>query len=161
MSRKVVWNACYGGFNLSPLATKMLYERKHPRKTLYVYALTSHYFERKDKKDVYTKVKDLENFKGSIVFYVTKDFGDEVMIPKKEKYDGKKKKFFDKCIFFDNEIERHDPDLVAVVEELGSKRASGYCAELEITDIGDSLYHIDDYDGYESVITSLSDDYWK
>ena len=58
-------------------------------------------------------------------------------------------------------IERHDPDLISIVEELGTEKASGKCARLKVEDIGEEHYHINDYDGYESVITSLGDDYWK
>tara|TARA_R110000822_G_scaffold5031_11_gene21854 strand:+ start:8272 stop:8562 length:291 start_codon:yes stop_codon:yes gene_type:complete len=57
-------------------------------------------------------------------------------------------------------IERNDPALVQVVEELGDK-ANGGCAELRIIDIpAGTLYRIDEYDGAESVMTQ--DDYdWK
>ncbi len=57
-------------------------------------------------------------------------------------------------------IDRADPILVQVVEALGD-RANGDFAKLCITEVpaGD-LYRIDEYDGYESVMTI--DDYeWK
>ena len=50
--------------------------------------------------------------------------------------------------------------LVLVVEELEEK-ANGPCSELKIIDIGDSKFHINEYDGLESVVTQLSDDYWQ
>lgn len=61
---------------------------------------------------------------------------------------------------YDRAIERNDPALVQVVEELGDK-ANGSCTELFITDIpAGTLYRIDEYDGLESVMTI--DDYeWK
>ena len=40
MSRKVVYNDCYGGFGLSPLAVKRYYELKYPDVTLYFYKET-------------------------------------------------------------------------------------------------------------------------
>lgn len=55
---------------------------------------------------------------------------------------------------YSNEFRTH-PTVVAVVEELGSKVASGYCAELKVIDIPfDSLtgWEIDEYDGRESVV---------
>lgn len=49
------------------------------------------------------------------------------------------------------EIERTDPRLVAVVEELG-KKASGPTAELRVVEIPDGIeYEIEEYDGYEHI----------
>lgn len=49
------------------------------------------------------------------------------------------------------DIERYDPDLVAVVEELGEK-ACGPCSRLKIVDIPDDIeWYIDEYDGREHV----------
>lgn len=50
-------------------------------------------------------------------------------------------------------VTRHDPDLVKVVETLGSERASGFCARLAIEEIEGNIYQIDEYDGNESVYT--------
>lgn len=47
---------------------------------------------------------------------------------------------------------RTDPDLVAAVEELGSKAASGELAQLRVVEIPDDVaYEISDYDGIETV----------
>lgn len=47
---------------------------------------------------------------------------------------------------------RSDPDLIAVVEELGEESASGWAAELKIVDIPDDVvYDIHEYDGIEWV----------
>lgn len=52
----------------------------------------------------------------------------------------------------EHEIKRHDADLVAVVEELGTK-ASGNYADLQIEEIPDGWeYEIDEYDGNERVL---------
>ena len=49
------------------------------------------------------------------------------------------------------EIERNDPCLVQVVEELGAK-ANDFCADLKIVDIPDDVeWYIHEYDGLESV----------
>lgn len=46
---------------------------------------------------------------------------------------------------------RHEPDLVAAVEELGD-RANGACAFLKLVEVPDGAeYEIDDYDGMERV----------
>lgn len=56
------------------------------------------------------------------------------------------------------EVPRHDPVLVEVVETLGSKKASGKYATLEIENVpSGTLYRIDEYDGKESVMSH--DDY--
>lgn len=50
------------------------------------------------------------------------------------------------------EIPRHDPLLVRVVEELGS-RANTSCAKLAVVEIPGTLYRVKEYDGRESVET--------
>ena len=57
----------------------------------------------------------------------------------------------DQNIFLTSEIERNDPLLVQVVNELGSV-ANGEYAELEIADVPDDIeWYIDDYDGIETI----------
>jgi hypothetical protein len=156
MNRKVVWNACYGGFNLSPRAEKMLYEKKHPGETVYFY---KEVYEGGDfRTHTYLRVdeKDLDLCDAFSIHCVSLDFGKEIILE-----DGSiEDKRFNNHYIWNTEIERHDPDLVAVVEELGSEKASGKCARLRVMDIGEEHYHISEYDGYESVITELGDDYW-
>lgn len=48
---------------------------------------------------------------------------------------------------------RHHPVLVNMVKELGSKKASGHCANLVIVEIDKPLYLINEYDGFEDVLT--------
>lgn len=51
----------------------------------------------------------------------------------------------------DRDIERNDPVLIEVVQELGEK-ANGRCAELSIVEVpDDAKWHIAEYDGYEHV----------
>ena len=56
-----------------------------------------------------------------------------------------------------NDLERHDPVLVQVIEELGDE-ASGKFALLRIEEV-DGPYRIDEYDGNESVTTPDSYDW--
>ena len=51
------------------------------------------------------------------------------------------------------ETVRHDPFLIEVVETLGEEGASGRYAALQIYEIDMNQYRIDEYDGFESVIT--------
>lgn len=57
-------------------------------------------------------------------------------------------------------VDRTDPDLVAVVESMG-EAADGFCANLRIRELpAGTRYHIDEYDGLERVMTI--DEYdWK
>jgi hypothetical protein len=53
---------------------------------------------------------------------------------------------------YDSDIPRNDDALVQVVEELGSKKASGRFAELKIVNIPDGIdWEVDEYDGLETV----------
>ena len=53
---------------------------------------------------------------------------------------------------------RHDKDLVAVVEELGSE-ANGDYSDLKIATINSDRYRISEYDGWESIVTPETDNY--
>lgn len=62
--------------------------------------------------------------------------------------------------WYDRDVDRADPILVQVVEELG-KEANGYCAKLVIDELpSGTLYRIDEYDGLESIMTQ-SDYKWS
>jgi len=142
MNRKVVYNACYGGFSLSVKAIKRLYELKWPNQTLHFYKRDGY---------TYTKTDNPENVRESDLMILNKDFGESL----------KDNKQINDYSILDSvySLPRHDPDLVRVVEEL-KEEASGYCSNLEVADIGESKYHIEEYDGYENVITQLAKDYW-
>ena len=48
-------------------------------------------------------------------------------------------------------LERHDPLLVKMVETLGSDAASGDSAALELRELEQPLYRVNEYDGNESI----------
>jgi hypothetical protein len=49
-------------------------------------------------------------------------------------------------------LDRHDPILLRVVEELGDAASCLY-SKLVIAEFEGDLYHLDDYDGIESIVT--------
>jgi len=127
---KIVYNACYGGFSLSQAAINRYAEIKGI--TLYddCYLCPADEYDRIVEEERLNPVGP-DRYARSNALY-----------------------------FSDRDIERTDPALVQVVEELGDK-ANGDFAKLYITEVpAGTLYRIDEYDGLESVMTN--DDYdWK
>lgn len=147
---KIVINTCYGGFGLSNKAMKMLYELKNPGKTLYFYKSDFDItFSKKTNEKVYTRIDGDPDVKGSFeVDAFICDMGDTFIEENEYRHSEK----YEKNFIWDNMLvtSRHDPDLIKVVEELGSE-ASGDYADLAIVEIQASKYRIDEYDGLESV----------
>ena len=142
--RKVVLNTCYGGFSLSDKAKMALYKRKHPEFNgdFFYYVLGDDLnYHKLPKKD------------GRIDLILTKDLGDTINLMHT---------VID-CNLLDEYNDRHDKDLVAIVEELG-KESYGPYSRLEIVEINDDdRYIIDEYDGWESIIleSQIKDWDWK
>lgn len=136
---KVVINACFGGFSLSPEGERAYLAKKG--KTPYFYKQTKYSF--RYGVNEYTRLDAPEND----LFYHTllKDLGPVFS----EFPEG------DDLYFSCRDIERNDPDLIAVIEEIGAGHrtgASGQCAELKIVEIPDGTeYFIEEYDGNEHI----------
>lgn len=128
---KIVINKCFGGFGLSYKACKEYLKRQG--KECFCYKQTK--FKHSEGCDEFQLTDKGRMFH----ITVTKNLGDVTNnIP-------------DDVHFFDDDIKRTDPDLIAVVEELGEE-ANGDCAELSVIEIPDDVeYDINDYDGIESV----------
>jgi hypothetical protein len=127
---KVVYNACYGGFNLSREACLRYWELQG--KEVWI--------EDGDFMDMFTVwlVPPEERLTKPEPWY-------SAPIEKRIAYNKK----HSEQTWYDRDVSRHDPILVQVVEELGDK-ANGMCAKLAIDEIS-GPYRIDEYDGYETV----------
>jgi hypothetical protein len=131
---KIVYNACFGGFSLSHEAIMRYAEIKGI--TLYVqedlfinnyYLCPVEEFERIHAEDYAKPETAPDRFDASSALY-----------------------------FYYSDIERNDPALVQVVEELGNL-ANGNSSRLEIEELpAGTLYRIDEYDGRETVETKDS-----
>lgn len=126
---KVVINACFGGFNLSRPAERMLVAMECPHMKRHE---PKEYFGSKDWEEMFRK--DQERSETGIM-------GRSLVV------DGK---------IITNE-HRHDdksrscPALAAVIETMGAD-ANGPCAKLEVIEIPDGVdFVVDEYDGNESI----------
>jgi hypothetical protein len=152
---KVVINSCFGGFSLSPLATKRLAELngrecyffvmgRKPDGGLDPHALVPVSVEEAKKAFVWYAY-DIPN--PNEVLPRTDNWGDMTFEERKAANDAADSHSVDhgRC------LERHDPKLIQVVEELGDK-ANGAHARLSIVTIPDGTdYEIDEYDGNEHI----------
>lgn len=133
---KVVINNCYGGFGLS---SKAMYEYAKRK------GITLHrYCTRADNPEIVERLSETAGEAFWFGYYVTKDFGDTLDRETFWKTAGD-------CIFNPSDIDRDDPDLVAVVELLQGE-AGDDCSSLKVVEIPDDVdYEIEEYDGNEWV----------
>ncbi len=125
---KIVYNGCYGGFSLSNEAIMRYAEIKGI--TLYSEedSMFTHYYLCPPEE--FKRLRD-------------EDEANPVSVGR---YDRSNAMYFS-----DRDIDRADPALAQVVEELGD-RANGMCARLRVEDVpAGTLYRIDEYDGFETV----------
>ena len=127
---KVVYNACYGGFSLSKEACQRYWDIigqqvwiEDSQWGFTVWLIPPE--ERLEKKPWGSRTMDER-----IAYHLE----------------------YSKQTWYNRNVDRHDPVLVQVVEELGDK-ANGEYAKLAIEEVHGS-YRIDKYDGNESVMTS-------
>lgn len=135
--KKVAINRDWGGFGLSPIATK-LYLKKLGKECFF-YKQTK--YEHDGGVEEHIKITLEEAEKSHFISVYTKDMGKTF-----SKHDNAH-------YWYENFYEgREDKILIEVIEELGEKKASGQLAKIKIVEIPDNMdYVIDDYDGMESI----------
>lgn len=134
---KVVINQQWGGFELSPKATKRLAELKGRKCYFYVHERNNGTLNL-DKYVSVTMTQAANEF-----IWVAFDVTNANEIQGDD--------WYTKHVINYREIERDDKDLVRVVQELG-KDANTKFSELKIVTIPNGVeYEIDDYDGMETI----------
>jgi hypothetical protein len=139
---KLVINKCYGGFSLSLEAIRAYAKAKG--ETLYFYHRTK--YKHEGGVDECERMDEVGDITDSFMTYkllddVGKRVGGDAL--------------YQARWLHDRDISRDDKDLVGVVEELGSERASGKFAQLEIVEIPDGAnWELEEYDGIEWVSES-------
>ena len=132
---KIVYNACYGGFCLSEAALMRYAEIKG----LTLYPEGSRLAPEDQRTGI---LRDADWQRAS------------------QKARERSNERYRELVLYDAYLDREDPVLVQVVEELGDA-ANGMCAKLAVYEIPDgTAYRIDEYDGNESVITQCMQD-WR
>ena len=128
---KIVINKRYGGFGLSPKATIEYFKRKGI--DVYRYTQTIEEIH----KEIFHKCDLSEH--AYCDHYSTID---KPTITSKEINDN---------YISERDIERDDPDLITIVEEMG-ETSFGDCATLEVIEIPDNVeWEISEYDGWETI----------
>jgi hypothetical protein len=130
---KVVYNACYGGFNLSREACERYWEIKGQQ----VWIEQNEQFKSFDMFTVWLVPPEKRLTKPEPWYSA----------PVEERVAFNKQ--YSEQTWSGDDVARHDPILVQVVEELGEK-ANGSCARLAIDEVS-GPYRIDEYDGFETV----------
>ncbi|MBP3732412.1 MAG: hypothetical protein J6I84_04120 [Bacilli bacterium] len=149
--RKVVYNADFGAFMLSPLARDLYYKRKYG-KSLTHYLLEDY---KEGGKATYRRVK-IEEVGSRHVTSLSEDFGDVFTVELYKNADPLTQKYNRALVFLDDKVKRHDPILVGVVEELGQRAGDS----LKVKIINSRAYKIEDWDGKEEIIEADMEDWY-
>ena len=138
---KIVINTCYGGFEYSPLAVSEIYKRKNPGAETFFYKELNYDWDSHKSQLIKSNPENAD-------YVFSKDFGEKCEVP-----------LWNQDYHILDIFDRHDPDCVAIVEELGDK-ANGEYAKLEVVQIEDDKYIIHEYDGWEWIETPSSPKEW-
>ena len=130
---KLVINKCFGGFGLSKDAEELYLKKAGFESHRYIQTKYNY----RDGEELYEKIDNDDN---ELTHVFTKDHGDSFSkFPEDDSY------------WYYGDLERNDPILIDVVEELGDKANNSYSA-LHVIEIPDGVeWEMDDYDGIETV----------
>lgn len=139
---KIAKNACFGGFSLSPKATKRLAELNG--KECYFFKGFGTYepitLEEAEKQKIFWSCYSVPNPQDYELDKTDED----------GRYFGANERA-EKISIDGRPSERTDPKLIQVIEELGDE-ANGACAKIVIVEIPDGTeWEIDEYDGHETI----------
>lgn len=138
---KVLYNACYGGFEISAFASLKLIEANNW--DIYIYKCFS------DSDNCYRKVtyENCDKARGWF-YYLTADYGDTIPI---DKFNSLEQLPYSHLLHSPEKL-RVDKQLIRLVEEFGSEKCSGDVSKLKIEEVEKGSYFtIDEYDGLESI----------
>ena len=140
---KIVINSCYGGFSLSPKGLRRYLELQGHNAYFYQQTKYKHSCDEVE----YTRIDNIDDVPSLFFYCTTSDQGERIShYPR------------DTVSYY--AIERNDPILVQVVEELG-KESYGTYAKLQVVEIASGRwFKIDNYDGYETIEYRDIDDEW-
>jgi hypothetical protein len=153
---KVVINNCFGGFSLSPAAVARFAELKGRPCFFFVRNIAKSGIHAKPER--VTAKQATEAF----MFFAYDVPNPDEVLPKEDRWQemtmeqrqASNAEYERHSIPIGREIQRDDPDLLRVVEELG-EAASGKHAKLKVVEIPDGVeYVIEEYDGNEHVAES-------
>ena len=167
---KVVINTCYGGFSISPKALRRYLEIKG-KKGYFFKSEYDDYGNREEYIPVDIDKLDDDTRLGWVSCYLVPnpqevlanaphDNREDYMLDgelDRESYNMACDEYNEKVrdVYVSNyDIERNDPILVQVVEEMGEESYGGY-AQLKVVEIPDDVdWFIDEYDGMEHIAES-------
>ncbi len=134
---KVIYNACYGGFGLSKESVQRYFDIKGQQ----VWIEDDKECRSLGLRTVWLVSPDERLEVKSTVIFCAMSMDERIAY----------NKAYSAQTWEDRTVDRHDPVLVQVVEELGDK-ANGKYAKLKIEEVS-GPYRITEYDGFESVET--------
>lgn len=141
---KIAINKCFGGFSLSPLAVKMISERKGIKCFFFKYDIDGNRYNP-------VSVEDADKaFMWSA--YSVPNPQDYRLNERDEDglYCGANKRS-EEISISSREMNRSDKDMISVIEEIGEK-ASGKHARIEIITIPNNVeWEVEEYDGLEHI----------
>lgn len=153
--KKIVINSCFGDFGLSPKAIER-YAELQGRKCYWFKGGLENASGTKYTPMIPTG-KEMFGFIAFDIPNPNEVFADkkpwhEMSLEEKKEQNALYTNLYTKHSFYNSSISRDDPLLVQVVEELGSKEASSWAAELTVVEIPDDVeWEISKYDGSERV----------